>query len=147
MPRVTHSFLFLVALMATLVIAVGCGSAETRTVPAHADAARLVSYERTGGIAGVDDRVVVDAGGAVTVRHRDGVRHRTRLSARDMRALRRALVAAHFKRPVTAVPSGCADCFFFRLSHGGHTLSFSQLAAPARVNAVLRILTQVAEHS
>ena len=145
MRLATRSVFFLVALMAAMVIAVGCGSAETRTVPAHADAARLVSYERTGGIAGVDDRVVVFAGGAVTIRHHDGVMHRTRLSARSVRALRRALVAAHFERPVTAGPTGCADCFFFRLSHDSHTLSFSQLPAPARLNGVLRILTPLAD--
>jgi hypothetical protein len=104
-----------------------------------------VSYERTGGIAGVDDRVEVSGGGAVTVRHRDGAKHRTRLSVRRLRALRSTLTVAHFERPVTSAPTGCADCFFFRLRHGGHTLAFSQLAVPARVNGVLRILTRLGD--
>ena len=124
-----------------------CGSAETRTVPARTASGLLVSYERTGGIAGVDDRVVVSATGAVTVRHRNGVRHHSRLSAQNLRSLRRAVAAAHFERPVSAGPNGCADCFFFRLTHRGHVLSFSQLGAPARVNGVLRILTPLAERS
>jgi hypothetical protein len=145
MRPATRSVFFLVAPMAAMAIGVGCGSADAGTVPAHADAAPLVSYERTGGIAGVDDRVEVSGGGAVTVRHRDGAKHRTRLSARRLRALRRALTAAHFERPVAAGPTGCSDCFFFRLRHGGHTLSFSQLAAPARVNGVLDILTALAD--
>ncbi len=131
MPLVTRSVLFAVALMAAMVTSVGCGSAEMRTMAAHPNAAQLVSYERTGGM--------------VTVRHRDGLRHRARLSAPGMRALRRALATAHFERPATAGRNQCADCFFFRLSHGGHTLSFSQLTAPARVNGVLRILTSLAD--
>jgi hypothetical protein len=145
MRPATRSVVLLVALMATMLIAVGAGSGDAGTVSAHADATPLVSYERTGGIAGVDDRVEVSGGGAVTVRHRDGARHRTRLSVRRMRVLRRALTAAHFERPVTTGPTGCADCFFFRLRHGGHTLSFSQVAEPARVNGVLRILTRLGD--
>jgi hypothetical protein len=100
-----------VALLTALVVGAGCGSADAGTDPAPgAVAGPLVSYERTGGIAGVDDRVVVSSGGGVTVRHRS-----------------------------------CSDCFEFRLGHGGHTLSCTEGAEPARVGGVLRILTPLAE--
>jgi hypothetical protein len=133
----------LVALTATMWI-VAERAARAHTAPANAAAAPLVSYERTGGLAGVDDRVEVSAGGGVIVRHRDGATNRTRLSVRRLRALRRAVTAARFERPVATRPTNCDDCFHFRLHHGGHTLSFSQLAVPARVNGVLRILTPLA---
>jgi hypothetical protein len=145
MSAAARSVVSLATLMTTMVIGVGCGSADTGTVSAHAGAARLVSYERTGGIAGVEDHVNVFAGGAVTVRHRDGAKHHTRLSARRMRALRRAIAAAHFEQPITAGPTSCSDCFAFHLRHDGHTLSFSEVGAPARVNGVLRILTPLAD--
>jgi hypothetical protein len=144
MRPATRSVPLFVVVVAAIVIAVGYGSADAKTLSAHAGAP-LVSYERTGGIAGFDDRVVVFGGGAVIVRHREGAKRHTRLSARRLRALRHAVRAAHFERPITARPPNCADCFFFTLRHGGHTLSFSQVGAPARVNGVLQILTPLAD--
>jgi hypothetical protein len=141
-----RNIFLLVALTATMWIVVAGGPADAGTAVAHAAAAApLVSYERTGGLAGVDDVVDVSGSGAVIVRHRDGDVHRTRLGVRRLRALRRAIRAAHFERPVRTHPTNCDDCFSYRLRHGGHTLSFSQLAAPARVDGVLRILAPLAE--
>ncbi|HEY8581370.1 MAG TPA: hypothetical protein VIL49_00425, partial [Capillimicrobium sp.] len=72
--------LLVVALLAALAVAPA----------AHA---RLV-VERTGGIAGVQDRLVVRADGSGLVTHRGGPRER--LTPADTRAVRRALRHAGF---------------------------------------------------
>ena len=88
---------------------------------ASASAATLVA-ERTGGIAGVQDRLVLRADGTATrTTRQSGV---LQLSRADTRGLRRALRASRFATlaPRYAPEGTIADAFEYRLRHRGHTV-------------------------
>jgi hypothetical protein len=115
--------------------------------PAVASAAPALVAQRTGGIAGVQDRLVVRADGSATVTHRDGGARR--LGAARTRAVRTALRAARF--PTLAPlyqPEGVVnDGFTYVLRAGGRTVRVDQGAehVPARlqrlISAVSALLT------
>ncbi|TDB92731.1 protealysin inhibitor emfourin [Actinomadura sp. 7K534] len=74
----------------------------------------LVTYERTGGIAGIRERVSVDAAGAASANGRN-----VTLEAGEMRGLRDALGRVVTTRSSAA---GCdvADHFTYTLTYRGH---------------------------
>lgn len=109
--------------------------------------APLVSYEQTGGFAGIERGLVVYRSGKVVS---DGLPLRTsRLSPERLRTLRALLVNAKFatlrreyesKQPI-------ADGFVFRIAHAGRVIRIEQGAKPplrlARVERFLRGLTRL----
>jgi hypothetical protein len=107
-------------------------------VPAAGAAPRL-TVERTGGIAGVQDTLVIGRHGGATVTHRDGGAHR--LSAHRTRATRAALRAARFPtlarayRPRAVVNDG----FVYVLRSGGHSVRVEEGAehVPRRLQALI----------
>src|SRR3954447_4187481 len=84
---------------AVVVVVTGVGTSPS---PAATDGT-LVTFVRSGGFAGVDDRVTVKRDRRVTVRSRGGAARHKRLSRAAMRKLRRDLDDAGFDRPP---PSG-----------------------------------------
>lgn len=105
---------------------------------APASAARFVA-ERTGGIAGVSDRLVVTTGGDGWRSDRAG--ERVRLRPADTRALRRALKDARFAtlRPRYAPEGTIADAFEYRLRHRGQEVVVVETAddVPPRLQRLL----------
>jgi hypothetical protein len=106
--------------------------------PVAASSPRLV-VERTGGIAGVQDRVVIGAHGAARVTHRDGAARR--LPAARTRAVRAALREARFAtlarryRPRAVVNDG----FVYVLRSGGRSVRVEQGAdgVPRRLQVLI----------
>ena len=112
--------------------------------PAAADAA-LLTATRTGGVAGVQDRVDIRADGTGT--RTDRAHHRVALPARETRAARSALAQARFGalKSVYAPPDGVqvSDGFTIVLTSNGHQVTVQQGTedVPARLR---RLLTAVA---
>jgi hypothetical protein len=106
--------------------------------PAAGAAPRLV-VERTGGFAGVHDRLVIGPTGAATVTHRNGATER--LAASRTRAARRALREARFPtlaavyKPRLMVNDG----FVYVLRSSGHRVRVEQGAenVPRRLRDLL----------
>ena len=98
------------------------GDDDTATTRTEADGP-LVVYERSGGIAGVAERVVVASDGAVAVtagavdpQHAD-----FQLSDEELQQLSAELDAADLDAVSTTGPGACADCFIESVATGGRT--------------------------
>ena len=104
----------------------------------------VVRYDKTGGIAGVEQHVTVRADRRVTVATRGAATTRHTLRAATLRALRRTLDAAHLERPLPATPTGCADCFGYAIAYRGHRASFDEVSVPARMAKAVRELQRIA---
>ncbi len=113
----------------TAVIALGLtGTAHART---------LVTFHKTGGFAGVDARLSVGTSGTAVIRTRgnDPVRHKLR--ARTLTRLKQLIADAHLEQPIDRTPTGCADCFAYRIHARGHTVSFDESRVPKRLGPLL----------
>jgi hypothetical protein len=123
------------------------GSASGTCLPGR-QAAVLVNYERSGGLAGIRDALTVRRSGAATlVRHRGAGPVALRLSCARLRALRNALVDARFASlaRVYSPPDPYADGFIESVSYGGKTVRILTAAEPpARLSRVLGLLRAIA---
>jgi hypothetical protein len=122
-----------VALMAAL--AVG---------PAAASAKTLVSFEQSGGIAGVNVTVAISTTGHVTGDF-SGHDRSHRLRVATLRHLRKLLSDARWDR-ANPGQSSCADCFEYVVRYHGHRARYddSQVKrVPASVRAVVAELLRI----
>ena len=130
--------------MRSLLLSLATAAALMSAVEASA-APRLVMH-RTGGVAGVNDTMVIGARGVGTVTQNGGTP--VRLRADQTRAARRALRAARFDTldRVYAPKGTVADGFVYVLRHHGRSVRVEDGAddVPARlqalITAVLRLL-------
>ena len=112
----------LVAVAAALTVA-GCGGGGDGTSTVSDPAGPLVVYQRSGGIAGVDEKLEVERDGSVSV-STGGVEpaHASfRLSDAELGELSAELDAADFGAVTASGPSSCADCFVESVAAGGRT--------------------------
>jgi hypothetical protein len=127
-------FLMLIALAAILM---GC-SANPETT--------LLEYQRTGGIAGIDDRLVIDSTGKAALTRKDQ-EFSFSLSADELKALQNELVAANFGQLADDYTPGQpgADLFDYRLTYDGHTVHMVDTAVPEAMQPILDMLYQLIE--
>ena len=114
------------------------------TAPAAATAKTLVSFEQSGGIAGVSVAVAVSTTGHVSGDVHGGDRSH-RLRAATLRHLRRLLADARWDR-ASPGPSHCADCFAYVVRYHGHRASYDDSQArqvPGSVRAVVAELVRI----
>jgi hypothetical protein len=112
--------------------------------PAAATAKTLVSFEQSGGIAGVSITVAVLTTGQVTGDVNGGDRSH-RLRAATLRHLRGLLADARWDR-ATPGPSHCADCFAYVVRYHGHRASYDDSQSrqvPGSVRAVVAELARI----
>ena len=112
--------------------------------PAAATAKTLVSFEQSGGIAGVTVSVAVATTGHVTgdVNGRD---RSHRLRAATLRHLRGLLADARWER-ASPGPSQCADCFSYVVRYHGHRARYDDSQSrqvPSSVRAVVAELGRI----
>ena len=112
--------------------------------PAAATAKTLVSFEQSGGIAGVTITVAVSTTGHVTgdVNGRD---RSHRLRAATVRHLRGLLADARWER-ASPGPSQCADCFSYVVRYHGHRARYDDSQSrqvPSSVRAVVAELVRI----
>ena len=110
--------------------------------PAAATARTLVSFEQSGGIAGVSVTLTVSTAGRLS----GDVHGRTRtLRAATLRHLRGLLADARWDR-ANPGRSSCADCFSYVVRYRGHRASYDDSQArpvPASVRAVVAELLRI----
>ena len=120
----------LVALVLVLLPAACARAQAANTTPQPARAALPLVIKRSGGLAGLADRLVVRPSGRATLTHRDG--ERVRLPASATRALRAAFrhsrfatLASHYAAPGDVAVADGMD-YVFRA--GGRTVKVDELA-------------------
>jgi hypothetical protein len=118
-------------------------AAALAVLPACADAKTLVSFEQSGGIAGVSNAVTVTTTGRVSEGGAD--EHARKLRASTLSRLRRLLSAADWDhaRPGR---SSCADCFSYVVRYHGRRAVYDDSQAkrvPRSVRAVVSELLRI----
>lgn len=104
----------------------------------------LVTFHRSGGFIGVDDRVTVKSNRRFTVRSRGSSARHKRLSVAAMRKLRHALKEARLDEPLAqGPPSGCADCFYYTITYQGHRVQLSEDRVPDRMRPAINRLSRL----
>jgi hypothetical protein len=147
--RSTFSTIALVAAAAAaLVLGTGASSAMAQA-PQRSDDPRpslLVSYHRTGGFIGVDDRLSITSDGHVTRTDRTGATAEFDLSPAALSELQDALEAADFPslKKVYKPPFVVSDGFDFTItSHGRTVVVFAEADIPPALAAVIDRLSQI----
>jgi hypothetical protein len=128
----------------------GCGEdeGEAPDSPSPPSDGPLVEYSRTGGIAGIDERLRIEADGAATyaVGAPEPRRRSFALSETELEELNGLLdeVALDALEPMD---SGCADCFVYTVAHAGETAALDDvtlLDAPGSVQQLIGFLNALA---
>ena len=122
-----------IAIVAALVA--GCGDDEQ---PQPQASGPLVVYERTGGVAGVLERLRIDRDGhaELLTGPPEGERASFTLGDAELEQLEAQLEAADLSVPPG--PPGCADCFEYSIVYGGQEARFDDLAeVPPSLRTVL----------
>jgi hypothetical protein len=120
---------------------VGCGST---TVAPHAGP--LVTYVRSGGVAGVLDELRVSGSGAATLRvAASSPRISFRLRPAEIERIRRDIDAANIGaiRPTRA--PACADCFHYRVAAGGDAVEADESRIPPALRPLLGELGRIVD--
>jgi hypothetical protein len=118
--------------------------AALATGPTAASAKSLVSFEQSGGIAGVNVTVTVSTTGHVTGDF-TGHHRSHQLRAATLRHLRKLLSDARWDR-ANPGQSRCADCFEYVVRYHGHRARYDDSQArqvPASVRAVVAELLRI----
>ncbi len=101
-----------------------------------------LTFERTGGIAGMQDLVVVAPDGTVTVTTRSVQGRTSRLSAQELRQLRALVDAARLEAPPSASGTGGVnDAFSYRIGVDGREVEYTDGSIPRPVAPLLAALT------
>jgi len=108
----------------------------------------LVVFERSGGIAGSLDRLVIQPKGKArltTRAHPEGTRFR--VERRTLRRLRSLLDRAQLGTldPSYEGEEVVRDDIDFQITHDGHTVQTAGTAAPPRLDAVLALLQRIVD--
>jgi len=133
----------LAILVITATALTGCLSTKTIPEPSPANPILLVDYQRSGGIAGVDDRLVVFDNGATLVRSRSISREIT-LNESDLHSLRTIFDESGFvdlQGNFTSARGG-ADLMRYRISYHNKTVITEDTAIPSTLEPVIRELNR-----
>jgi len=128
-----------------------CGGERDTGSPNAEPSGPLVTYARSGGIAGMPVELTVEADGQARVRAgiEGGQPAAFALGAAELDRLRRTLEAADLAavQPSTE-PSTCADCFSYEVTYEGRTASYVEIdEVPSSVSAAVSELDRIAgEH-
>lgn len=131
-------------------VAAGCagspGTGPQATPPSSGPASPgqpLIWYERTGGIAGFKDRLVVLADGSYTVTSRHGPGGTGVLSPAELAELRRLLDSAGFASIPATNPPPHPDGFEHRIWYASHEVRAGDGAVPPALEPVVAALAAV----
>jgi hypothetical protein len=132
------------AVLAAALLAAGCGDDDQ--APEAPESGPLVTYARSGGVAGVPERLVVERDGAATVEVGiEGARQSFELPVDELEQLRSELEAADFESvDDPPSPPTCADCFVYEIVYDGTTISYDDANPPPEsVSSVVASLAAI----
>lgn len=118
-----------------------CASGDDAEAPAAA-ASPLVIYERTGGIAGRDDQLVISRDGRARLTTSSG-KSQCRVRARAKRRLRRNLRRINFQAEQPSPKQPIPDAFTYRLTFRGAAIEFSDGTVRKRQARALSELNRI----
>jgi hypothetical protein len=107
----------------------------------------LVSYARTGGVAGIQELLTVGQEGEAKLELGflpDTSLTRFQLSQAELQMLRTALDKAELE-PGNGPQTGCADCFTYEITTAAGTSTFDQTTIPAGAEDLVQALQQIVE--
>jgi hypothetical protein len=102
----------------------------------------IIRYHRSGGFAGVDQRLVIRSDNVALAYGRGSSRPLpAQLGAQQVRRLRQALDAAHLDTLHRHYPApGAADTFQYSVTYKGHTVDADETKVPHRLSRALQLL-------
>lgn len=123
----------------------GAGTTSSGGDETTASGGALVVYERAGGIAFTAQRMVIEQDGSATVdvEGPGGVGADFDLADAELEKLRALLAAATLESQ--AEPSGCADCYVYRIDHAGDSATFDQVSYPPGAEPLVAFLSEIVE--
>jgi hypothetical protein len=132
-----------VLVVAAIVLA-GCLGMKTPPVPDPAAPSLFVDYQRTGGVAGVDDRLVIFDNGVTLVKSRTATRE-ILLNQSDLEQLSAVFDAGQFANLEGnyTSPRGGADLLQYSISYQGRTIITEDTALPPSLEPVIRELDRI----
>jgi hypothetical protein len=130
------------ALLATLACVVGMGGCgeppATPTLPVERFA---ISYERSGGLAAMPEKLTIRPGREATVTATDGRgKPRSgafRIGVKQLKKLRAAAETARIGEIAPSPPSNCADCYVYSVTYRGARASVSEVDVPRRMQPLI----------
>lgn len=124
----------------------GCGGSSSP--PERPSSGPLISFEREGGLAYSRIRVAVDRGGEariVTSATPGGTRRRkVSLDDGDLARLRRLIADVPLSKLPRSAPSGCVDCYAYRIAYGGAHYATDEANVPHALRPVIAAVEAVA---
>ncbi len=131
-------------LVVAAIVLTGCLGMKTPPVPDHAAPILFVDYQRTGGVAGVDDRLVIFDNGVTLVKSRTATRE-ILLNQSDLEQLSAVFDAGQFAKLEGnyTSPRGGADLLQYSISYQGRTIITEDSALPPSLEPVIRELDRI----
>jgi hypothetical protein len=128
-----------VALIVAAIVLTGCLGVKTPPVSRPAAPTLFVDYERSGGIAGVNDRLVIFDNGVTLVSSRSTSRE-IRLNQSDLDQISALFETAQFLSLEGNYTSrrGGADFMQYSISYRGKTVNTEDTAIPSSLEPVIR---------
>ena len=139
-----------VAACVALATALGaCGDDDSEPEPQAPEpqAAESIVYSKSGGVAGISQRIEIAADGEAVIETGtvDTQTETLDLSESHLAGINEALDDADFDEiEVSDAPTGCADCFEYEITRGGHTVSFDDTTFPNELGPAITKLDQLA---
>jgi hypothetical protein len=133
-----------IVLIVTALLLTGCLGTKTLPVPNPPEPTLFVDYQRSGGIAGVNDRLVVFDNGVALVSSRITSRE-IQLNQSELEQISHVFEAARF----TALegnytsPRGGADFMQYSISYKGKTINTEDTAIPPAMEPVIEAMNRI----
>jgi hypothetical protein len=137
----------LLATIACVVASSGCGPTEPAPAPTVPVSQFAVSYERSGGLKVMPQKVVIRPGRHAVATTRNGVGVKTvryRVPVRTVKQLRNGLSDPRFAAFEGGAPSTCADCYVYTIAFRGHTVTVDQSTVPVWLQKTITRLEALA---
>jgi hypothetical protein len=136
--------------LAVGVLISGCGDSDDATTQATVQTdGSLLTYTRTGGVGGIDERLRIDPDGTATLSYGEpaNTRNEFELTDAQLDEIQALLDGADFDAtPTDPEQTGCADCFVYTLTYGGHTVTYDDATQPpSGVGELVSSLGELAE--
>lgn len=139
----TGTGLFII-LVLTAAVLTGCLGTKTVPEPSPTNPSLLLDYQRTGGIAGVDDRIVVFDNGAGVIRSRT-ISREIMLNQSDLRQIAAVFDKGGFEKLDGNYTSarGGMDLMHYSISFRGKTVITEDTAVPVSLEPVIAEMNRI----
>ena len=132
----------LISLIAATIVA-GCLNSQVSHAPSESPPSVLLDYHRTGGIAGLDDRLVIFDNGAAIISGRMGSRE-VKLNQTDLNRISSVFTDAQFSMLEGNYTARLgADLIHYTIIYRGKTVNTEDSATPPQLQVVINELNLV----